>query len=462
MRLTFYGAAGEVTGSCYLVETERARVVVDFGLHQGDRDAEKKNRHPPPLNAPKLDAIVLTHAHLDHSGLLPLLASANYPGRIYTTPATMDLVGLLLEDSAKIQEGDFERAHRHRDELDVPPPPPLYVQRDVEWTLSRLTGLPYWEWREIAPGISIRLADAGHIIGSSMVEMLVTENGRSVRVVFSGDIGPRGVPLVRDPTELHEADVLILESTYGDRDHKAREASLEEFQGVLEQATKGDGRVLIPAFAVGRTQDMIYELGKLQRAGRLHSDVFIDSPMAIETTELYRKHRTLFDGDAWAMISRGESPLRFDGLHYIKNVQESKQLNGRGGGVVIIAGSGMCTGGRILHHLKHGLGDPKNHVIFVGYQAEGTLGRRLVDRQQVVQVMGERIHVKARVHTIGGFSAHAGQTGLVNWATNFQPKPGRVFLTHGEDKARVGLKASLKANAGMDCQLPYFGDSVEL
>jgi metallo-beta-lactamase family protein len=461
MKLTFYGAAGEVTGSCYLVETGTARVLVDFGMHQGMADAEERNRKPPPLNAPKLDAVMLTHGHLDHSGLLPMLHGANYPGRIFCTPATLDLTPILLEDSARIQESDNERENQKRDELGVPHEQLLYGMRDVDWVRSRLAALPYWEWREVAPGVKVRLADAGHIIGSASVEMVVKEGGKQTRVVFSGDIGPKGAPLVRDPTELHEADVLILESTYGDRDHKAREASVEELAQVLESATGGDGKVLIPAFAVGRTQDMIFEMGKLRRSGRLRADVFIDSPMATETTDLYRRHRDLFDAETWEMIASGDIPLRFDGLHFVKNVQESKQLNGRGGGTVIIAGSGMCTGGRILHHLKHGLSNPENHLVFVGYQARGTLGRRLVEREKVVSVMGERVVVKAMVHTIGGFSAHAGKTGLVGWAQNFSPKPKRVFLTHGEDGPRAALKEALRG-IGLDATMPYYGDSVEL
>jgi metallo-beta-lactamase family protein len=463
MRLTFFGAAGgEVTGSCYLLETERARVLVDFGLHQGAPEAEALNRRPPPLNAPKLDAIVLTHAHLDHSGLLPLLAGASYPGRIYCTPASMDLAAILLEDSARIQEGDAQELNEERHQEGLDPIRPLYGLKEVEWTLSALSGVPYWEWKEIAPGVKLRFADAGHIIGSAIAELIVEEGGQSKRVVFSGDIGPRGAPLVRDPTELRDADVLILESTYGDRDHKCRADTIEEFRGVIEAATQGNGKVLIPAFAVGRTQDMIFELGKLKREGKIDVPVLVDSPMAIETTELYRRHRSLFDGEAAAMLGRGETPLRFDGLQYVKTARESRELNSRGGGIVIIAGSGMCTGGRILFHLRHGLGDPQNHVVFVGYQAEGTLGRRLVDREKFVEVLGRRIEVRAQVHTIGGFSAHAGQSGLVAWAEHFEPKPKRVFLTHGENKARAGLCARLKSEVGIDCELPAKGQAVEI
>jgi metallo-beta-lactamase family protein len=460
MKVTFYGAAGEVTGSCYLVETGQARVLVDFGMHQGDPESERINRQPPPLNAPKLDAVVLTHAHLDHSGLLPLLNMGKYEGRILCTPATMDLVQVLLEDSARIQEGDTERENKARVESGLPTIAPNYSLNDVQWTASRLQGLPYWEWREIAPGVKVRLADAGHIIGSASVEMVVSEGGTEKRVVFSGDIGQDGAPLIRDPTELRDADVLILESTYGDRDHKSREETIEEFVQAIDEAVAGGGKVLIPAFAVGRTQELIFEFGKLQRAGRLKAEVFIDSPMAIEATQIYRRHRHLFDGHAQEMISEGESPLRFEGLQFVRSSQESKQLNVRGG-IIVIAGSGMCTGGRILFHLKHNLGNPETHVIFVGYQAEGTLGRRLVEREPVVEVLGERVVVKAKIHTIGGFSAHAGQSGLVKWARHFDPAPSQIILTHGEDKARKPMAERIRREIEVECLLPRYGESVE-
>jgi metallo-beta-lactamase family protein len=308
----------------------------------------------------------------------------------------------------------------------------------------------------------VRLVDAGHIIGSASVEMTVEDGGKETVIVFSGDLGPRGIPLLRDPTMLRRADILILESTYGDKDHPPRAAQVERLGEIVKAAEGGCGKVLIPSFAIGRTQDMIYEFGRMRRAGTLSSAVYIDSPMAIETTDLYRRHRELFDGDAWSIISAGDSPLRFDNLHYVRTGAESRKLNGVKHGAIVIAGSGMCTGGRIVFHLKHNLGDPCTQLVFVGYQAEGTLGRRLVDGADRVQVLGEPVAVRARVSVLSGFSAHAGQSGLVEFAAGFTPKPGRVFLTHGEDPQRHALAAKLKEACGLEAELPGYWQHVEL
>jgi metallo-beta-lactamase family protein len=463
MKLSFYGAAGEVTGSCYLLETDRARVLIDFGLHQGEH--EDRNRRPPPLNAPALDGIILTHAHLDHSGLMPLLPGAGYrpPRRVLATPATIDLVEVLLKDSAKLQEADAERAERYRTQgsANHHVERPLYGQADVEEFLRFLTPLPYWERHDVAPGISARLVDAGHIIGSASVELTVEERGRKVVIAFSADLGPCGAPLVRDPTVLREADVVLLESTYGDRDHRSRSETIEQLVGITAAALGGSGKVLIPAFAVGRTQDLIYEFGKLNRAGRFRSPVCVDSPMAIEATMVYARHAELLDAETRAIVRDGDTPLRFPGLQFLRTAQESKKLNEVDGGTVVIAGSGMCNGGRIIHHLRHNLPNPATQVVFVGFQAAGTLGRRLVDGQKVVRILGEEVPVKAQIHTLGGFSAHAGQTGLFNWAKNFEPRP-RLFLTHGENKARMVLGARLEKELGYRPVMPSYGETVEL
>jgi metallo-beta-lactamase family protein len=462
MKLTFWGAAGgEVTGSCYLLETGRARVLIDFGSHQGDAGAQERNRHPPPLNAPALDAALLTHAHLDHCGQLPLLSPAGLKCRVWATPATIDLVPLLLYDSAGIQEQDAREENKRRQAESLPGTQPLYTTQDVDRLMRHFSPLPYWEHREVAQGITARFVDAGHIIGSASLELTVAEGGRERVIVFSGDIGPRGAPLVRDPTMLQRAEILVLESTYGDRDHPPREETLERLRDIVKAAEGGCGKVLIPAFAVGRTQDLIYELGKMRRSGEFRSPVFIDSPMAIETTQLYRRHRELFDGEAWSIISSGDSPLVFDDLHFVRTAQESKKLNGLRRGAVVIAGSGMCTGGRILFHLKNNLADPCTQLVFVGYQAQGTLGRELADGADRVEVLGESLPVKAAVHVLTGFSAHAGQKGLVEWASGFDPPPARIFLTHGEDGQRRALASELKGR-GLEAELPGFGQAVEL
>lgn len=440
-------------------------MLVDFGMHQGGHDAERKNRKLPPLDAPRLDAVVLTHAHLDHCGRLPLLPMAGYTGRVWCTRATADLTGIILRDAAYVQKMDAERlarrrARRGRDEASVRP---LYTAEDAEVVLRLLTGVGYGEWTEVAAGVRVRLVDAGHILGSASVEMVVREDGREKTVVFSGDIGPRGTPLLQDPVTFTAADLVVLESTYGDRDHRGEAETEEELRRVMIEARVSGGKVIVPAFAVGRTQRLIYMIGQMVRDGKLSDPkVIIDSPMAIATTELYRRHRDLFDDAAWAVIEDGVSPLAFEGLRFSRTAEESRALNNLRNGEVVIAASGMCTGGRVLHHLKHSLWKKETHVVIVGYQAEGTLGRRLVSGAKNVRVMGEPIVVKAQVHTIGGLSAHAGQTGLVEWASHWAAVKPRVVLTHGEDKPREALARKLEKEFGLTSARPRWGESVEV
>lgn len=458
MKLTFYGAAGEVTGSCYLLETDQARILIDFGMIQGGDDADHRNRLPPPLDAPNLSAVVLTHAHLDHAGRLPMLEAAGFERSIYATPATIDLAGILLEDSVKIQAEDAEAARRHGRQVRRP----LYTPADVEGVLKRFRPLPYLREEQISPGVRLRFRDAGHILGSASVELLVREHGRTRVVVFSGDIGPRQMPLLHDPDPPERADVLVLESTYGDRDHRPPEATIEEFEQVLTEAARSGGKVLIPSFAVGRTQSIIYIMGQMRREGKLQTPtVFLDSPMAIGATELYRRHRELFDDETWAIISSGDTPLNFEGLRYARTVEQSRRIDELDSAVVIAA-SGMMQGGRIVHHLKHNLGRPRTHVVVVGYQAEGTLGRRLVDGARRVEVMGEPIAVQARLHTIGGLSAHAGRSGLVGWAGAIRQRPARLFLTHGEERPRRALQNAIREELGIEATLPSYGQSFEI
>lgn len=463
MQLHFFGASGEVTGSSYLLETDRARLLIDFGLHQGGPVAERRNRRFPPIDPDRLSAVVLTHAHIDHSGRLPLLTKHRYTGPIYATPATCDLAEILLKDSASLQEADAERTSRKRFGQNKPPVYPLYTTDDVTRTLRLLSAVPYDQPRQIAPDVWLRFVDAGHILGSASVELTITEAGTTRTIVFSGDIGEAHSPLLKDPTPLTHADVVVMESTYGDRNHRSRQASIEELFDALTAAIRDNGKVLIPAFAVGRTQQLIYHLGELARAGRLRvPGVFIDSPMATETTHLYRRHRDLFDDESWAIIDSGDSPLHFPALHHVRTVQESIRLNRATGGTVIIAASGMCTGGRILHHLRHSLASPSTHVVIVGYQAEGSLGRRLVDGARSARVLGDVVAVNAQIHTIGGFSAHAGQSGLMKWANHFSPKPTHLFLTHGENKARSALAHKLQDDLDQHARLPEWGDAINI
>ncbi|HVN84969.1 MAG TPA: MBL fold metallo-hydrolase [Candidatus Binatia bacterium] len=463
MRLTFHGAAGGVTGSCYLLETDRARVAVDFGLYQGGPAAEARNRRPPPFDCSQLDAVVLSHAHLDHSGRLPLLLRAPFHGPIFATAATADLCSILLPDAAHLQEQDALRYSRKRQRRGKLPIQPLYTGADVARVQERLVGVAYDSAREIAPGIVLRLLDAGHILGSAIVEMQIAERGRTRTVVFSGDLGNAGTPLLRDPAVLTHADVVVLESTYGDRDHRPLAETVEELAGILAHAGRSGSKVLIPAFAVGRSQDIIYHLGQLCRSGRLpRLPVYVDSPMAIATTELYARHRELFDAETRALIESGNAPLDFPGLRFARTAQESQALNAVEGCVVILSASGMCTGGRILHHLKHNVWRPDVHIVIVGFQAIGTPGRALVDGARTISLMGERLAVRAQVHTLGGFSAHAGQSQLVAWAANFRSPRPRVFLTHGEPRARNALRARIEGDLGITAECPEHGTVATL
>lgn len=465
VHLSFHGAAGEVTGSCYLVQTEQARVLVDFGMFQGGRDHEERNREMPAIDAHALDAAVLSHAHLDHCGRLPLLVQSGYSGPVFSTPATYSLSQIILRDSAAIQEADAERENRRRASQDRPIIEPLYTVRDAERVFGLFQTVRYGERKTIAPGIDIRFLDAGHILGSASIEMRVRDaaDSREMVIVFSADIGVPDSPLLRDPTPPTEADVVILESTYGDRDHRGREATIDELIGMLEHARADDGKVLIPAFAVGRTQDLIYHFGQQLRAGRPDRlSVHIDSPMAIEVSELYKRYPHLFDAETCKLRAMGHDPLDFPGLQYSQTPQQSQKLNNAQGGTVIIAGSGMCTGGRIVHHLRHSLANPATRVLFVGYQAEGTLGRQLVNGAESVRILGETVPVRASIHTVNGFSAHAGQSDLVAWMRAVAPARPRVFLTHGEQPQREKLAARLRAELGLDCELPMLGHSVVL
>ena len=462
--LGFYGAAGEVTGSCYLIRTDTARILVDCGMHQGEREADEHNRRLPPIDLAEVDAVVLTHAHLDHCGRLPLLVNLGFKGRIFCTAPTAELTAIILRDSAKLQSADCERFNRRLRGAMDPCERPLYDEQDVERTLGLLAPRPYAQAFDVAPGIRASFQDAGHILGSGSVQMGIENGRRTVNVVFSGDIGVSGSPILRDPVTPVPADAVVLESTYGDRDHRTLEATRTELLGILEDAHKSGAKVLIPAFAVGRTQDLIYHVGGFVRAGLLKGlNVYIDSPMATETTNLYRRFKDVYDEPARAMLADGDSPLQFPGLRYVRTGEESKRLNDTRGPMIIIAASGMCTGGRIVHHLLHSLERPETRVVFVGYQGYGTLGRRLVDGARRVRIFRKELEVRASVHTLGGFSAHAGQTGLVRWMQPFAKNDPRVLLTHGENPQRAALKLKLEETYRFTkVGTPGYADEVEL
>ncbi len=463
VKLGFYGAAGEVTGSCYVVTTDHASVMVDMGMHQGERVADQHNRRMPPIDMARLDAAVLTHGHLDHCGRLPMLVKQGYRGAIHCTGPTADITQVILRDSAHIQSEDSKRFNAKLRREGEPREEPLYDEQDVERMLPRLTAMAYEVTREIAHGISVRFFDAGHILGSASVQMMVKEGARTVTIVFSGDVGVAGSPILRDPRTPMPADAVLLESTYGDRDHRSLAATRAELLAILQEAQAAGAKVIIPAFALGRTQDIVYHIGEFLRTGALQPiRVYVDSPMASSVSELYAHAQDVYDDRARELLAQHMKPLSFPGLSYTRTVDESKQLNDSKGCMVIIAASGMCTGGRVMHHLAHEISNPRAHVVIVGYQGQGTLGRRLVDGQQVVRIFRDEMPVRARIHTLGGFSAHAGQSGLLAWAAPFQATTPRMFLTHGEDGPRAVLRAQLKQRFSLEAGMPQYGDVAEL
>lgn len=464
MKLTFFGAAGEVTGSCTLLETDRARVLVDFGLHQGGVTSEVRNHRIPPFDGPRLDAVLLTHAHVDHIGRLPLLPAAGFRGPIFATAPTCDFCPIMLQDSAHVQQSDVERSNRRRARQGKPPVAPLYTESQVATVLPMLSPVHYNEDREVAPGIRARWVDAGHMLGAASIQLTVEERGTSKVIVFSGDVGPIGAALLRDPTILRHADAVVLESTYGDRNHQPLDATVGEFEGIIREAVWAKERILIPAFAVGRSQQMIYYLGQLERSGRVpRFPVFLDSPMAIKAMELYKKYESIMDAETARLIEEGTNPLFIPDLTCTPTSDESRKLNDRPGCFVVIAASGMCNGGRILHHLRHGLWRRDAHVVIAGFQAQGSLGRQLVDGASRVRINGEWIAVRAKVHTLGGFSAHAGQGELLAWAKNFvDGGVPRFVLNHGEQRARAVLRGLIENTMKARVESPEWGQSVGL
>ncbi len=476
MRISFYGAAGEVTGSCYLVETTRARVLVDFGLHQGGPESESRNRRLPPIDIPGLDAVVITHAHIDHTGRLPLLEDAGYRGVIHCTEATRDLAEIMLQDSARLQEADAQRRSQRNARKGRPGVRPLYTEAQAQGVLKRFRPAPYDQMIEIAPGVQARFVNSGHILGAASIEVRVTEDGADGRqaerlIVFSGDVGPRNVPLLPDPVcplprDGREPDLVILESTYGDRDHRSLDDTIEEAAGLMRESIWAKERVFIPAFAVGRSQLVVYYLGLLQNSGRVPEfPVYLDSPMAIAAMSLYRRYAAQLDKEANAATADGHFPLEIKDLRLSETPEQSKAINSAPGPIVVIAGSGMCNGGRILHHLRNALWRRDTRVIIAGYQADGTLGRQLVQGATKVRIFGETIAVRAKIHTLGGLSAHAGQTELLRWADDLlRPctrKP-RLILTHGEERPRFALREKLVERTGLHAGCPHWGAWVEV
>ncbi len=460
MRIEFFGAAGEVTGSCHLLHVGERRVLLDCGMVQGGRDERSRNAARFAFDVRALDAMVLSHAHIDHVGRLPLLSRRGYRGPVFTHRATADLARIMLEDAARLAMADAEhenrrRARRGQKRIEAP-----YDLDDVNRALRQLVPLEYGEEREILPGVRLVLHDAGHILGAAIVDVAGESNGRERRIVFSADIGPRDAPVMRDPTPIERADLVVMESTYGDRMHRSREDTVAELGAIFHRAHAEGGMVLVPAFAVGRSQEILYWMARHYEAWGLDGwRIALDSPMAARVVELYRRHLTLLDEEARS-IWKGREPFQLPNLATTVEPAESQKLNELRGGAIIIAGSGMCNGGRIVHHLRHHLWRPSTHVVIAGYQAHGTLGRDLVERKRFVRIFGEQVRVAAQVHTIGGLSAHADQGGLLAWYGHFRDRPP-VWLVHGEDKAREVLAEKLARRFGCKVGLAKPGGSAD-
>ena len=462
-KLTFYGATEDVTGSAYLLETERAAVLLECGLVQGSREQEAANRDPFPFDIGRLDAVVLSHAHLDHSGRLPKLAADGYDGPVFMTQPTGELLTIMLKDSAFLEQRDVEWENKFRRRAGKPELEPVFTLADAEAVLAMSEGVAYGRRFAVADGIEARFRDAGHILGSAVVEIFIAEGGGERKLVFSGDLGNSDAALLRDPEPVDTADVLLLESTYGDRDHRSMENTLEEFEAILAEATETGGNVLIPAFAVGRTQEIIFRLGELYHAGKLpRHRVYLDSPMAIAATEAYQRYQDVFNREDRSVLRRGKTgslKAFLPVLGFTHSTEESMALNRISGGAVIIAGSGMCTGGRIRHHLKHNLWRATSHIVIVGFQARGTPGRALIDGARTFRLGGEEIAVKAKIHTLGGFSAHAGQSQLLDWVTGFSRQRPEIYLVHGEPDAKSALHRRL-SEAGWRANVARSGQAI--
>lgn len=468
MNISFLGAAKTVTGSSYLLEAKGCKLLVDCGMFQGHSKEDAMNAEAFPFNPAELDFVILTHSHIDHSGRIPKLYVDGFKGRIFATKATTELCAIMLPDSGHIQEFENEWTNRKRTRAGLPPVEPLYTFQDAVDCIQLFESVKYGEVVTICGGVKARFNDAGHILGSSIVELWVEENGAETKLVFSGDLGNKGIPILRDPTIIESADYLIIESTYGNRLHHDIDTKLDRFVDIISDTVKKGGNVVIPSFAVGRTQEIIYDLNKQysEKSEKvkeiLNIPVYVDSPLAVSATQVFRKNLDCFDEEAQEYIRNGDNPLDFPGLQFTQSADESRALNEKKESVIIISASGMCEAGRIKHHLKHNLWRKESSVIFVGYQAEGTLGRKLVDGAKKVKIFGEDITVNARIEMIEGFSGHADMNGLLDWIGKFNRKPAKIFIVHGEETVMNEFSASINQRFGIETVIPSRGDSFIL
>ena len=474
MKITFLGAAKTVTGSNFLVEAAGKKFLVDCGMYQGKVTEEFENSDPFLYDVNSIDFMLLTHAHIDHSGRIPKLYNEGFRGNIYATKATCDLCGIMLPDSGHIQEVEVVWKNKKRIRQGEKALPPLYTAEDAYKCLEIFKPVDYDDIVEIDDNISVRFNDAGHMLGSSIIEVWVTEDGKTKKIVFTGDLGNNDLPLLDSPTMISNADYLVMESTYGNRLHIRNDDKAKMFLDIVSETLDNGGRVIIPSFAVGRTQEILYEIDKLKEEFSQDEEfarkyetlmkvpVYVDSPLAISATEVFKKNVDLFEDEIQEKIKRGDNPLEFNGLQFTQTAEESKALNQDTRPAIILSASGMCDVGRIKHHLKHNLWNPKSTILFVGYQAPGTLGRSIVEGAKKVKIFGEEIAVNARVEYIEGYSGHADQTWLLNFIYSFTNPPKHVFLVHGEPEGQLELKEKIEQTSECKVIIPNFGDSFEL
>ncbi|WP_097026487.1 MBL fold metallo-hydrolase RNA specificity domain-containing protein [Clostridium peptidivorans] len=461
MKVQFYGAARTVTGSCHILRIKDKLILLDLGLYQGNGAIEKENEYFP-FDADEVDYVILSHAHIDHSGRIPLLCKRGFKGQVICTDATKDLCSVMLPDSGYIQEAEAEWKNRKRIRQGLKVIEPLYTSKDAIESLIFFKEYPYDNVIKLFDGLEIVFRDAGHLLGSAMVELIVKEDDKEIRLVYSGDIGNKGLPILKDPSKIKYADYVIMETTYGDRFHTKMVEDMKSLAYIIKDTLKRGGNVIIPSFAVGRTQEVLYMLNKYVENNELKNcTVYVDSPLATEATSIFKRHEKYYDEEAKKYLESGDNPLEFKGLVFTKSQQDSYQLNKIQSGAVIISASGMCEAGRIKHHLKHNLWRKECSIVFVGYQAEGTLGRLIVDGAKKVRIFGEEIAVNAEIYNLHGLSGHADRNGLYEWITGFVKKPKKVFLVHGDAESMFSFKELIE-NENIDSEIVASNQVIEI
>jgi len=470
MKLSFLGATKIVTGSNFLIETKNSKFLIDCGMFQGSKSIDRMNYQPFSFNPNEIDFIILSHAHIDHSGRIPKLIKEGFKGSIYSTKATADLCSIMLPDSGHIQEIENEWDNRKRRRSGEKLREPLYTMKEAEESLRYFKPVLYEQKIALNEEVTLRFRDAGHILGSSIIELWIKEEkGRETKLVFSGDLGRRNRPILRDPSLIDEVDYLIMESTYGNRLHPPSEDDTRELISIINTTLKRGGNVVIPSFAVERAQDIIYELNKYyteyiktEDQDFLSVPVYVDSPLTVSATEIFLRNPDCFDEDTLKLINIGNNPLDFRNLKFTRTTEESKQINFSKESKVIISASGMCTAGRIKHHLKHNLWRKESSIVFVSYQAQGTLGRRIKEGEKVVKIFGEEIQVNAEIYSLEGFSGHADREGILQWIKSFKNKPKKIFVVHGEEEATKEISGKIEEELSIKTYIPELGESVSI